>query len=61
MVASFRKCLLIIPFFFVLNSLCSSNNQDENNPTGQKIDCKEDNPNIVKNITITPEKMSQHL
>jgi hypothetical protein len=57
MVASFRKYLLIIPFFFVLNSLCSSNNQDENNPTGQKIDCKEDNPNIVKVITITPEKI----
>jgi hypothetical protein len=37
--------------------LCSSSNQDENNPTGQKIDCKEDNPKIVKIITITPEKI----
>ena len=45
--------LLLIPA-----SNCSSgNDQNSSNSTAQKIDCKEDNPNILKYITIAPEKV----
>ncbi|MFZ8805122.1 MAG: hypothetical protein ACO2PO_19405, partial [Candidatus Calescibacterium sp.] len=45
--------LLLIPA-----SNCSSgNDQNSSNSTAQKIDCKEDNPTILKYIKIVPEKV----
>jgi hypothetical protein len=55
-----KKFFYSLSFLLLLISVsnCSSgNDQNSSNSTAQKIDCKEDNPTIVKNITITPEKI----